>query len=87
MNNLVNANVDEACEFLSSDLVVPLKIAKMLEAENQHFREELEKLKKHLGREGEYCITRADGEPMSWESLVVSDIFEKLDKLLENRSK
>ena len=56
-----------------------------LESQVERFKEEVGKLKHHLSPEGEYSITRSDGEPMSWESLVVSDIFVKLDELLENQ--
>ena len=63
-----------------------LEYIAQLEDKNETFRDECLKLKKHLGPDGEYCITRADKESMSWESLVVSDIFEKLDSLLADKS-
>ena len=53
-----------------------------LEEENKGFREQLLLLKTHLGPDGKYAITRADGNSMSWENLVVSDIFVALDALL-----
>jgi len=46
-------------------------------------KDEVVKLKKHLGPDGEYSIARADGEPMSWESLIISSIFEKIDEALK----
>jgi hypothetical protein len=57
-----------------------------LQAENAGYREQLLKLKQHLGPDGEYAIHRADGEPMSWESMVIDNIFEELDALLAEES-
>ncbi len=54
-----------------------------LQKQVEGFKEEVGKLKQHLSTEGEYSITRSDGESMSWESLVVSNIFLELDALLK----
>ena len=46
-------------------------------------KDEIIKLKQHLGPEGEYCITRVDKKPMSWESIIVGDIMFNIDNALE----
>ena len=74
-DEIIGWNEDDGTTHIRNEVV-------KLEDENEAFRDECSKLKKHLGPDGEYCITRADKESMSWESLVVSDIFEKLDALL-----
>ena len=53
------------------------------EAQLASLREPLGKLKHHLGTEGEYCITRADKRPMSWESLGLSGLFLEIDEFLD----
>ena len=53
-----------------------------LQRQIDEFKEEVGKLKHHLSPEGEYSIIRSDGKPMSWESLVVSNILLELDELL-----
>ena len=60
------------------------KKLKDAEAVVNGFKEQVGKLKFHLSPEGEYSITRSDGEPMSWESLTVSNIMLELDALLED---
>ena len=68
-------------ELKAIDLETALKDA---EAVVNGFKEQVGKLKFHLSPEGEYSITRSDGEPMSWESLTVSNIMLELDALLED---
>ena len=72
----------------STDYVEGLLVENVaLKRENDGFREQLLLLKTHLGPDGKYAITRADGNSMSWENLVVSDIFVALDALLIAKEK
>jgi hypothetical protein len=47
----------------------------------------IDKLRKHLGWNGEYSVCRSDGEPMEiWESLMLGNIMQDIDhamKILE----